>query len=129
MKDEIDYDSVIKFKEYSLARKKKLTQPNYNFLTSRQDEADTFDNFVNKRKTLNHECELKESRNSHIKDMIIIETNDLRLQEKLLSETDLTLEMAIKAGQTTETASRSLTKRAQGSKFHKNGKKKPAKSR
>ena len=34
-------------------------------------------------KTLSHECELKELKDSLIKDMIIIGTNNLRLQEKL----------------------------------------------
>ena len=70
----------------------------YKFLTSRQHEAEKFEEFVNKLKTLSHECELKEWRDSLIKDMIIIGTNDLYLQEKLLSETDLTLEFVIKAG-------------------------------
>ena len=81
---------------------KKLTLARYKFLTSRQDEAETFDDFVNKLKMPSHECELKELRDSLIKVMIIIGTNDLRLQEKLRSETDLTLEIAIKADQTAE---------------------------
>lgn len=51
---------------------------------------------------LSHDCELNELRDSLIKDMIIIGTNNLHLQEKLLSETDLTLGVAIKAGQTAE---------------------------
>ena len=61
--------------------------------------------------------------------MIIIGTNDLCLQEKLLSKTDLTLEFVIKAGQTAE-ATRILVelqpkkKKAQGSKFHKSEKQK-----
>ena len=38
--------------------------------------------------------------------MIIIGTNDLRLQEELQLETDFTLEFAIKAGQTTEATRR-----------------------
>ena len=98
----MDYDILItKFEEYCIPRKK-LALLRYKFLTSRQNEAETFDNFVNKLKTLSHECELKELRNIFIKDMIIIGTNELRLQEKLLSETDITLEMAIKAGQTAE---------------------------
>lgn len=51
---------------------------------------------------LSHDCELNELRDSLIKDMIIIGTNNLHLQEKLLSETDLTPRVAIKAGQTAE---------------------------
>ena len=79
---------MTKFEEHCIPRKK-LTQARYKFLTSQQEEAGTFDDFVNKLKTLSHQCELKELRDSLIKDMIIIGTNDLRLQEKLLSETDL----------------------------------------
>ena len=89
--DEMHYDIVMtKFEEYCIPRKK-LTLARYKFLTSRPDEAEKFDDFVNKLKTLSHECELKELRDSFIKDMFIIEINDLRLQEKLISENDLTL--------------------------------------
>ena len=41
-------------------------------------------------------------RDSLIRDLIIIGTNDQRLQEKLLSEVDLTLERAVNARRTAE---------------------------
>ena len=76
------------------------------FNTSRPDEAEKFDDFVNKLKTLSYECELKELRDSLIKDMIIIGTNNLCLQEKLLLETNLTQKFAIKTRQTAEATKR-----------------------
>ena len=81
---------MTKFEKYCIPRKN-LTLARHKFLTFRQDEAEKFDDFVNKLKALSHECELKELRDSLIKDMIIIGINDLRLQEKLPLETDLTL--------------------------------------
>ena len=99
---EMNYDRVMtKFEQFCIPRKD-LTLVRYQFLPCPQDEADKFDYFVNKLKTLSHECELKELRDSLIKDMLIIGTNDLCHQKKLLSETDLTLEFAIKAYQTVE---------------------------
>ena len=56
---------------------------------------------------LSHQCELKELKNSLIKD-ILIRTNNPYLQSKLQSETDLTLEFAIKAGQTAEATRRQV---------------------
>ena len=97
----------------------------------RQDEAEKFDDFVNKLKTLSHECKLKELREILIKDMIIIGTNNLRLLEKLLSETDLTLEFAIKAGQTAKATRQQvelLQRESKNVNFTKSGKKKKKKN-
>ena len=107
---------------------KNFTLGQYKFLTSRQDEAEKIDDFVNKLKTLSYEWELKELRDSL---MIIIGTNDLRLQEKLLSETVSTLEFAIKAGQTTKATRRraELQRKPKEVNFTKSEKKKTITSR
>ena len=49
VKDEMDYDTILtKFEDYSIPRKK-LTQVRYKFLFSRQDEAEKFVDFINKK--------------------------------------------------------------------------------
>ena len=97
-----NFDTVLqKFDEYCNPRKN-VTLFRFKFLTARQEEAQTFDDFVTKLKTLSHECELMGLRDSLIRDLIIIGTNDVRLQEKLLAQTDLTLDKAVNAGRTAE---------------------------
>ena len=104
----MNYDIVMtKFEEYFIPQKS-LTLERYKFLTSWQDKAEKLDDFVNKLKTPSHVVELKELRDSLIKDMIIIGNKDLCLQEKLLSETDLMLEFAIRAGQIAEVTRRQV---------------------
>lgn len=51
-------------------------------------KAEIFGVFVKRLKKLRHVCELKELSVSLVKDMIIIGTNNLHLQEKLSSETE-----------------------------------------
>lgn len=100
--DSLTYSTVLeKFEEFCNPRKN-VTLSRFQFLTARQEEAESFDGFVTKIKTLSQDCELGELCDSLVRDVIIIGTNDIRLQEKLLAESDLTLERAIKAGRTTE---------------------------
>ena len=101
--DEMNYDIVMTISEECSIPKKKLTLMRYKFLTSRQDEAEKFNDFINKLKTLSYECELKELRDSLTKYMIIIGANDPSLQEN-----DLKLEFAIKPSQITEATRRQV---------------------
>lgn len=99
--DSLTYATVLgKFEEYCNPRKN-VTLSRFQFLTARQ-EAESFDEFVTRIKSLSQECELGELCDSLVRDVIIIGTNNLRLQEKLLAESDLTLERAVKAGRTAE---------------------------
>lgn len=96
----MNYDAMIKrFEEYC-NRIKSLTLLCFKFLTAHQNEAETFDEFVARLKTLIQECELEHLQDNLVRDLIIIRTNDYRLQEKLLSEDNLTLKAS--AGQTTK---------------------------
>lgn len=96
--DSLTYATVLgKFEEYCNSRKN-VTLSQFQFLTARQEEAESFDEFVTRIKSLSEECELGELCDSLVRDVIIIGTNNLRLQEKLLAESDLTLERGVKAG-------------------------------
>lgn len=100
--DSLTYATVLeKFEEYCNPQKN-VTLSRFQFLTARQEEAESFDEFVTRIKSLSQECELGELCDSLVRDVIIIGTNNLRLQEKLLAESDLTLERAVKAGRTAE---------------------------
>ena len=61
-------------------------------------------------KTLSEDCEFGESRNSLIKDLIIIGLRDEKLQERLLSEPDITLEQVCKRGQANEVTNQQARK-------------------
>ena len=89
--------------------KKNITLMRYTFFTCRQEEFERFDQFVIKLKTLVRDCDLGTLQGELVKDMIVIGTCDSRLQEQLLSKSDLTLEMAIKAGQTAEATKKNLS--------------------
>ena len=90
-----------KFDAYCMPRKS-LTFLRYNFLTYRQKEGETFDKFVTQLRKLSQDCDLGTLRNSLIKDIVIIGTNDKSLQERLLREPDIDLDKAINHGQAAE---------------------------
>ena len=71
----------------------------HNFLTHKQHDGVSFDQFVTDLKRQSAQCEFGELKDSLIKDMIIIRVEDNQLREKLLRTNDLTLDMAIKIGQ------------------------------
>lgn len=103
-----NYDVVIKKFEEHCNPKKNVTASRYKFLTARQKDGETVDEFVNRLQTLSKDCEFdivpdKETlRESLIKDVLIIGTNDVHLQEKLLATKEVTLESAVEAGRSAE---------------------------
>ena len=107
--DNMVYNKVIEKMDAYFSPKKNITLMRYKFFTCRQEEFERFDQFVIKLKTLVRDCDLGNLQGELVKDMIVIGTCDSRLQEQLLSKSDLTLEMAIKAGQTAVATKKNLS--------------------
>ena len=97
--DKVKNAEIIKKLDGYFSPKKNLTFRRFTFLTARQVEGETFDEYVTRLKTLSEDCEYEELRNSLIKDLIIIDPRDKKLQERLLSEPDINLEQVCKRGQ------------------------------
>ena len=100
--DKVKYAENIKKFDGHFSPKKNLTFLRFTFLTARQVEGETFDEYVTRLKTLSEDCEFGELRSSLIKDLIIIGLKDKKLQERLLSEPDINLEQVCKRGQANE---------------------------
>ena len=93
--DERKLASVLhKYSEYCNSRKT-TTILCHKFFTYRQQEGQSFHDFVTDLKKLNFKCELDNLQDSLIKDIIIFGTRDNSLRERLLRECDLTLSKAI----------------------------------
>lgn len=108
-RQEMVYNTIIsKFDQYFSPRKN-LTFNRFNFLTARQTDDETFDEFYTRLRKLSKDCELGELRNSLIKDIIIIGISDKKLQERLLRGSDIDLEKVLKNGRASE-ASKQQTK-------------------
>ena len=74
----------------------------YKFLTYKEKEGQSFDEFMTQLKKLSSGCEFGELKNSLIKDIVVIGVTDDSLREKMFREPNLTLERAIALGQSTE---------------------------
>lgn len=77
---------------------KNITVERHNFLTRRQKDNETLDEFVTDLKNLSLTCEFGILQNSLIKDLLICGLNksNLFMKERLLQEDDLTLDRALK---------------------------------
>ena len=101
--DKMKLKPVMELFEAYCKPRKNITLCRHNFLTHKQHEGVSFDQFVTDLKRRSAQCELGELKDSLIKDMIVIGVADNQLRERLLRTDDLTLEMAIKIGQASET--------------------------
>ena len=81
---------------------KNLTYSRFKFLTYRQEEGQSFKSFFTDLKKFVSDCELDHFKELLIRDMIIIGLHDKKLQERLLSEMNLTLDRAVEICQTIE---------------------------
>ena len=100
--DKFKYTKILeKFEAYCTPRKN-LTLLRFKFLTYRQGEEESFDQFVTYLKKMSSTCELLTLKESLIKDMIIIGTTDKKLQERLLKKSDISLDDTIKEGKASE---------------------------
>ena len=100
--DKMKFSKILgKFDEHCNPRKN-LTFLRYKFFHYRQEEGESFDDFVTQLKKLSADCEFGEFKDSLIRDVIIIGVSDNRLCERLLREPSLSLDNAIKYDQATE---------------------------
>ncbi|GBM50140.1 hypothetical protein AVEN_63900-1 [Araneus ventricosus] len=87
----------------------KFTTPKRNVVVERfifnqhcQEEGETFDVFVMDLKKLVKSCEFGDQSDSVVHDRIVLGVGDASLQERMLRESDLSLERAIDLGKTAE---------------------------
>ena len=92
---------ITKFDEYCTPRKN-LTYLRHKFFTYRQKEGQSFDDFVTQLKKLASNCEFSILTESLIRDIIVVGILDNRLRERMLRDTELTLEKAVSMGHSAE---------------------------
>ena len=103
------YNEIIsKFDAYFQPRKN-LTFLRFTFLTARQNEGEKFDEFYTRLRKLSEDCEFGTLRDSLIKDLIIIDLYDKKLQEHLLRDSEITLDKVLVNSRASE-ASKQHTK-------------------
>ena len=94
--DKGKFDEVVKkFDEHCLSKKNE-TYERYVFCSHSQHQGESFDNYLTDLKIKAQSCNFRYLKDSMIRDQIVFGTNEKKLQEKLLRETDLTLNSAIK---------------------------------
>ena len=97
--DKLEVDSILdKFTAYSNPRKN-ITFLRYQFFSYSQSEGQQFDHFVTSLKKRTAGCEFGDFLDSLIKDRLVCGTNDSKLRERYLRESELTLEKAVQLGQ------------------------------
>ncbi|KAK7933488.1 hypothetical protein WMY93_004384 [Mugilogobius chulae] len=102
--DKDKFDEVIKkFDEHCVAKKNE-TYERYVFRSRLQQPGESFDVFLTDLKIKAQSCNFGDLKNSMIRDQIVFGTNEKKLREKLLRETELTLESAIRIVQANELA-------------------------
>ena len=76
----------------------------HKFFTHRQVEGQSFDEFVTSLRKLSADCEFGELTSSLIRDIIVVGVTSNQLREQMLREPNLSLEQAIRLGQSAEEA-------------------------
>ena len=85
---------IAKFDEY-FTPKKNLPYTRFKFFTYNQTNEQNIDEFVTELKSRSRHCEFGTLRDSLIRDRIVAGIQDAKVRERLLRETDLTLDKAI----------------------------------
>ena len=85
---------MVKLEAYC-APKQNITLCRYRFFTCRQAESETFDSFQTKLKKLANDCAFADSKQSLIRDTLVIGVNDPSLTERYLRTETLDLEKAL----------------------------------
>ena len=102
------YDSVLEeFKNYCAPRKNRKYE-RFVFNSRSQGGEESFDHFYGDLKKLIQSCEYETQEDTILIDRIILGTNDLKVQEKLLSIQNVTLENAVEICRNTEVTKRQL---------------------
>ena len=89
------YKTVIEKFDSHFRTKSNITFLRFKFFNVKQQENQPVDDFVNELRTKAQECEFLELTESLIRDRIVCGINNLKLQERLLREPDLTLDRTI----------------------------------
>lgn len=117
MEEENKLDVVLrKFDGHCLLRKNE-TFERYVFRSRMQQQDESFDSYLTDLKIKAASCNFGVLRDSLIRDQIVFGTKDGKTREKLLRETDLTLETAVKICQASEMAgehAKTFAEREQG---------------
>ena len=93
--DAMKYKTMIEKFDSHFCTKSNITFLRFKFFNVKQQENQPVDDFVNELRTKAQECEFLELTESLIRDRIVCGINNLKLQERLLREPDLTLDRAI----------------------------------
>ena len=100
--DRFILDTVLeKFTAYCNPRKN-ITIIRHKFFTYKQQEGQSFNDYVIELKKRSSECEFGNLQDSLVKDMIVCGVIDNSLRERLLRDADLTLDKAIASGHAAE---------------------------
>ena len=94
--DNLKFDKIIEKFDGYFTPKKNLTLLRFKFFTARQQDGESFDEFLTRLRKLNKDCDFTSLQDSSLRDMIIIGILGERLRERLLRESDITLENTIK---------------------------------
>ena len=95
--ENFDHNVIVqKFEKFCIPRQN-ITLLRYKFLTYKQDEGQSFDEFMTQLKRLSSDCEFGE-----LKNIVVIGVTDDSLRERMLREPNLTLERATALGQSAE---------------------------
>lgn len=93
---------MAKFEEYCIPRRN-VTYERHIFLTRKQQNGESIDQYATELRNLVKTCEFGELSESLIKDRIILGIPDNGLRERLLREVDLTLDKALQMCRAAET--------------------------
>ena len=96
--DKFKLEPVLKKFDEHCNPRKNLTILRNKFLVKRQDEDQSFNDFVADLKRLSTDCEFGAIRDDLVKDMIVTGVHDTQLRERLLRTTDLDYATAVKVG-------------------------------
>ena len=100
--DRFKLDTVLeKFTAYCNPRKN-ITIIRHKFFTYKQQEGQSFNDYIIELKKRSSECEFGNLQDSLVKDMIVCGVIDNSLRERLLRDADLTLDKAIASGHAAE---------------------------
>ena len=100
--DNMKFDKIIEKFDVYFTPKKNLTLLRFKFFTASQQDGESFDEFLTRLQKLSKDCDFASLQDSLLRDMIIIGILDKRPQERLLRESDITLENTIKHCQAIE---------------------------
>ncbi|BES88287.1 Hypothetical protein NTJ_01092 [Nesidiocoris tenuis] len=95
--DSVKYVDLVKRFETHFTPKKNVTFERHRFLTRRQKDNESIDDYATELKNLSLSCEFGTLRDELVRDLLIVGLNQSsgNLKERLLQETGLTLDKAI----------------------------------